>query len=56
MKQELQGQAAWIYRTVLSHPLLPAFLKEQQGGGSGHGVVNACAHEWFRTSGVLRGH
>ena len=30
MKQELQGEAAWIYRKVLSHPLLSAFLKEQQ--------------------------
>lgn len=25
MKRELQGEAAWIYRKVLRHPLLPAF-------------------------------
>ena len=30
MKQELQGEAAWIYRKVLSHPLVSAFLKQQQ--------------------------
>ncbi len=29
MKSELQGEAAWIYRKVLSHPLLPAFLQQQ---------------------------
>lgn len=30
MKHELQGEAAWIYRKVLRHPLLSAFLKSQQ--------------------------
>ncbi len=33
MTQELQGEAAWIYRKVLSHPLLSAFLKQQNSGG-----------------------
>ena len=33
MKQKLQGEAAWIYRKVLSHPLLAAFLKQQEAGG-----------------------
>jgi capsular polysaccharide export protein len=28
MKQD-QGEAAWIYRKVLRHPLLPAFLRQQ---------------------------
>ncbi|RYD30469.1 MAG: hypothetical protein EOP87_16615, partial [Verrucomicrobiaceae bacterium] len=32
MKQQLQGEAAWIYRKVLGHPLLPAFLKQQAPG------------------------
>ncbi len=29
MKSELQGEAAWIYRKVLSHPLLSAFLQQR---------------------------
>lgn len=29
MKQD-QGEAAWIYRKVLRHPLLPAFLRQQK--------------------------
>ncbi len=33
MKQELQGEAAWIYRKVLSHPLLSAFLQQQELAG-----------------------
>ncbi len=33
MREELQGEAAWIYRKVLSHPLLPAFLQQQQPDG-----------------------
>lgn len=33
MKRDTQGQAAWIYRKVLSHPLLAAFLKQQQQDG-----------------------
>ncbi|MES2657374.1 MAG: capsular polysaccharide biosynthesis protein [Verrucomicrobiota bacterium] len=33
MKQELQGEAAWIYRKVLSHPLLSAFLQQQEPDG-----------------------
>jgi len=37
MKQDMQGRASWIYRKVLRHPLLPAFLKENAGGG---GQVN----------------
>ncbi len=30
MKRETQGEAAWIYRKVLSHPLLAAFLEQQE--------------------------
>jgi capsular polysaccharide export protein len=33
MKEELQGEAAWIYRKVLSHPLLSAFLQQQEPDG-----------------------
>ncbi len=33
MKQQLQGEAAWIYRKVLSHPLLSAFLENHQPDG-----------------------
>ncbi len=33
MKEQLQGEAAWIYRKVLRHPLLSAFLKEQGSDG-----------------------
>ena len=33
MKQELQGEAAWIYRKVLSHPLLSLFLQQQEPDG-----------------------
>jgi capsular polysaccharide export protein len=36
MKQELQGEAAWIYRKVLAHPLLSVFLKQQEPGESVH--------------------
>ena len=32
MRQELHGEAAWIYRKVLRHPLLSAFLKQQNAG------------------------
>lgn len=32
MTHELKGEAAWIYRKVLSHPLLAAFLKKQESG------------------------
>ena len=31
MSNATQGQASWIYRKVLSHPLLDAFLKHQVG-------------------------
>ena len=30
MKQVLQGEAAWIYRKVLRHPLLAAFFAQQE--------------------------
>ena len=30
MRQELKGEAAWIYRKVLSHPLIAAFLQQQE--------------------------
>jgi capsular polysaccharide export protein len=33
MKRELQGEAAWIYRKVLRHPLLPAFWECQVPAG-----------------------
>jgi capsular polysaccharide export protein len=33
MKQQLQGEAAWIYRKVLSHPLLSAFLENHEPDG-----------------------
>lgn len=33
MRQELQGKTAWIYRKVLSHPLLSAFLRQQESDG-----------------------
>ena len=32
MKEHLQGEAAWIYRKVLSHPLLSAFLQQHSTG------------------------
>jgi capsular polysaccharide export protein len=52
MKRETQGEAAWIYRKVLSHPLLAAFLKQQEPDGqpvrvgwgyrrSGHAAIRA---------------
>lgn len=32
MRQELHGEAAWIYRKVLRHPLLASFLKQHDSG------------------------
>ncbi len=35
MNQRTQGEAAWIYRKVLAHPLLAAFLDQQEPSGDG---------------------
>jgi capsular polysaccharide export protein len=35
MNQRTQGEAAWIYRKVLGHPLLAAFLEQQEDDGEG---------------------
>jgi capsular polysaccharide export protein len=48
MNQRTQGEAAWIYRKVLNHPLLAAFLQQQQLAGGGRLRVG-----WgFRASGL----